>query len=127
MFTSSILLFLFTLHFIFDDSSCNLSKAASLPYSEIVEINDATKMAITIPIVSNQSKSLNRKIVLIARAINNIFIIGSPNVSIKSFIKLFFSFELIWLVPYFFLLSITSFVVRPFIFFLLEKTMMAII
>ena len=50
---------------IFDDSSWSLSKADSLPYSEIDEIRDATKIATTMPIVSNQSKSWNKNIVLI--------------------------------------------------------------
>ena len=40
----------------------NFSNAFSLPYSEIVEMNDAKKIAITIPIVSYQSKSLNKNI-----------------------------------------------------------------
>ena len=54
---SRILFSLYTLHLIFDASSWSLSKADSLPYSEIDEIRDATKIATTIPIVSNQSKS----------------------------------------------------------------------
>ena len=54
---SVILFSLFTLHFNFDDSSCNLLKASSLPYSDNVEIKEAINIAITIPNVSNQSKS----------------------------------------------------------------------
>ena len=59
---SVILLFLFTLQFIFEDDSCNLSNADSLPYSEMADISEATSMAMTIPIVSNQSKSWNRNL-----------------------------------------------------------------
>ena len=47
-----IFLFLLTRTFIFDDSSCILSNALLDPYSLIADISDATKMAITIPIVS---------------------------------------------------------------------------
>lgn len=86
--TSSILIsvklpFLFALHFIFDASSCNLKKAFSLPYSDIVDIKDARKIAITIPIVSYQSNDFIKKTILIASAINSILIIGSPKDSIK--------------------------------------------
>ena len=85
--TSSILIsttfpFLKARQFIFDDSSCNFSNAFSLPYSDIVDINDAKKIAITIPIVSYQSNCLIKNTVLIARAINKILMIGSPKVEI---------------------------------------------
>ena len=56
IFTSATFLFLKTLHFILDDSSCNFSNAFSLPYSLTVEIKEAKNIAITIPTVSYQSK-----------------------------------------------------------------------
>lgn len=55
IFTSFVLPFLFTFTFILEDSSWSFKKAFSLPYSEIDEIKDAKKIAITIPIVSYQS------------------------------------------------------------------------
>ena len=79
---SSILLFLITLTRLFFASCSSLLNACSLPYSDIDEINDAKKIAITIPRVSNQSKSWKRKTTLIANAINNIFIIN-VSISIK--------------------------------------------
>ena len=102
---SIILLFLITLLFIFDASSSNFSNAFSLPYSDMVDMNDARKIAITIPTVSYQLKSLNRNNVFIANAIKSIFIIGSPSVTNSIFKKLSFSFLLKILLPYFFLLS----------------------
>ena len=44
------------------------------------DIKEATNIANMIPIVSKKSKSLNKKIVFIAKAINNIFIMGSDSV-----------------------------------------------
>ena len=101
--TSFVMLFLLTFVFILDDFSWSLSKAFSLPYSEIVDMRLASMIAIKMPIVSYQSKFLNNTIVLNAKAIIKIFIMGSPRVSSKSFRKL--SFFLIYssLFPYFFL------------------------
>ena len=107
---------LFTLHFILDDSSCKCSKAFSLPYSEIVEIKLDKKTAIKIPNVSNQSKSLNKKIVLIISAVSKILMIGSPNVSTNCIRKDFFFLLVRVFVPYFFLDLITSSLLRPFVF-----------
>ena len=88
------------------------------------EINEAIKIAITIPRVSNQSKSWNKNNVFMANAINKIFIMGSPRDSKKSFEKLFFFLPIISFVPYFFLFLITSFLLRPFIIFFLLKNFM---
>lgn len=52
---------LLTLALVLEASCCNLSKAFSLPYSDKVEINEARKIAITIPTVSYQSKSFIKK------------------------------------------------------------------
>ena len=71
--------FLITLHFICNASSCNFSNAFSL--SDIVDINDVRSIAITIPTVSYQSKSLNKNITFKTRAISKILIIGSLNVT----------------------------------------------
>ena len=46
VFTCTISPFLLTLHFNLDDSSCNFKNAFSLPYSDIVEIKEAMKIAI---------------------------------------------------------------------------------
>ena len=110
--------FLLTLHFNFNDSSFSFSKAFSLPYSEILDIKEAKKIAIKIPSVSNQSKSLNKKTTFIASAINNILIIGSPKDSINKDRKLLVLPFLISLVPYFSLLSITSLSLSPFLLYL---------
>ena len=79
---------LMVLHFIFDASSCSFSKAFSLPYSEMVDIKEANAIAITMPIVSYQSKLEKRNTVLIAKAINNILIMGSLRV-INSFFSIY--------------------------------------
>ena len=46
-----------------------------------MDINDARSIAITIPTVSYQSKSLNKHITFKTRAISKILIIGSLNVT----------------------------------------------
>lgn len=46
-----------------------------------MDINDARSIAITIPTVSYQSKSLNKNITFKTRAISKILIIGSLNVT----------------------------------------------
>lgn len=114
IFNSIFLEFLFTLHFILEASSWSLWNAFSLPYSEIVEIKDAKKIANTIPMVSYILDSLNKNKTLIASAINNIFIIGSFNDSIKRVKKEFFFLFVNKLLPYFFLDSITSLSFKPF-------------
>ena len=86
-----------------------------LPYSDIEETNDAIKIAITIPTVSYQSKSLIKNIVFIPKAINNIFIIGSDKVSNNNLKKVSLFFFVRELLPYFFLFLITSSLVRPFL------------
>ena len=106
---------LYTLDFILDDSSCNLLKAASLPYSDIDEIKEARNTATRIPIVSYISKSLNKKRILIANAIKSILIIGSANDSKNNLKKLFFFNLVILFDPYFFLCFVTSSLVKPFI------------
>ena len=100
-------------HFILEDSSCNLANASSLPYSEIVEINEAKNIAITMPTVSYQSKFWIKKIVLIASAIKRIFMIGSPSVCNKSLKKLSRFFEVIWLLPYLLRFYTTCLSVNP--------------
>ena len=120
--------FLLTLTYIFIDSSCNFLKAFSLPYSLIVEINDAKNTAISIPKVSNQSKFLNKNTTLTDKAIKRILIIGSPKDSIKSDKKLLCLASLTTLLPYFFLLFNTSLSLSPFspISILLNKLMIII-
>ena len=108
-----IWLFLFTFTFILDVSSVNLLNAFTEPYSLIDDINDATIIAITIPIVSYQSKSLIKNMIFIPNAINNILIIGSENVSNNSFINVSCFFFVNVFVPYFFLFIITSSLVSP--------------
>ena len=81
--------------------------------NKIDEIKDATKIAMTMPIVSNQSKSWNKKIVFMAKAISKILIIGSARVSMNSLKKLFFFLLEIAFVPYFFLLAATSSLFSP--------------
>ena len=83
MLISSTFPFRLTRHLILEDSSWSLTKAFSEPYSDIVEIKDATNIATAIPIVSNISKCLNKNITLTASTINNTLIIGSPKVSIN--------------------------------------------
>ena len=102
-----------TLVLIFEASAWSCSKAFSLPYSDRVEINEARNMAITMPIVSYQSKFWNRNKVLMARAIKSILIIGSPKVAINLRIKLSFLAILIVLSPYFWRLFWTSSSVYP--------------
>ena len=83
-------------------------------HDDIVEINEAINIAITIPKVSNQSKSRNKNMVFIPKAINRILIMGSPRDSKNSFIIPFCFAFVISLLPYFFLCSITSLFVSPF-------------
>ena len=112
-FISMVLLSLFTLHLILDDSSCNLLNAFSLPYSDMVDIKDAKKIAITMPIVSYQSNDFIRNTIFIASAISNILIIGSPKDSNNNLKKLLLTLFSNLFVPYLFLLSITSLVLSP--------------
>ena len=112
-FISSTFPFLFTLHFILAASFCNLTKDFSLPYSEIVDIKEATKIAITIPTVSYQSKSCIRKRILMPKAINKIRIIGSPKLS-KNLLKKVVPFaSVISFVPFSLRLFSTSSSVSP--------------
>ena len=113
---SVTLISLFTRHLIFDASSCSLLNALSLPYSETVDIKDAKKIAITIPIVSYQSNDLIKNTTFIASAIRSILIIGSPSDSSNNLKKLLLLLDSILLVPYFFLFISTSFVLSPLIF-----------
>ena len=94
-------------------SSNNLSNALLEPYSLIEEINDAKKIAITIPSVSYQSKFLNKKTILIESAIKSIFIIGSDNYSNSILKNVLLFFLVISLLPYFFLNSKTSLSFSP--------------
>ena len=110
---SLISLFLLTRHLILDASICNFLKACSLPYSDIVDIKEAIKIAITIPTVSYQSKSLIKNTILIPKAIIKIRIIGSPNDSNNFFKKLTLSIFSKALLPYVSLLLITSSSVKP--------------
>ena len=57
---------------------------------DIVDIKEANSTAIRIPIVSYISKSLNKKITLMANAIKSILIIGSAKDSKNNLKKLFF-------------------------------------
>ena len=107
---------LFTLTLISDDSSVNLLKARIEPYSLILDIKEATIIASTMPTVSYQSKSLIKKIVLIPKAINNILIIGSENVSINNFKKVSCFFFVKAFLPYFSRLIITCSFVSPLLF-----------
>ena len=107
--------FLKTFVLILEASSWSSSKAFSLPYSDTVDINEARKIAMTIPMVSYQSKSWNKNKVLTAKAINNIFIIGSPRVAISLWMKLSFWLALISLLPWVLRLLTTSSFVSPFI------------
>ena len=111
--TSTTCPFLLTLAFIFEDSSVSLLNARIDPYSDILDIKEATIMAITIPTVSYQSKSLIKKIVLIPKAINSILIIGSEKVSNNNFKKVSCFFLLNILLPYLLLLIITSSSLSP--------------
>ena len=77
------------------------------------EINDAKKIAITIPSVSYQSKFLNKKTILIESAIKSIFIIGSDNDSNSILKNVLLFFLVISLLPYFFLNSKTSLSFSP--------------
>ena len=98
------------------DSSLRRENAASEPYSEIVDITEASITATAIPIVSYQSylEKINNN--LIANAIKRIFIIGSPKDSKNIFKTDFFLIFVNSLVPYFFLELITSFSERPVLF-----------
>ena len=70
-------------------------------------------MAISIPKVSNQSKSLNKKTTLIAKAINKILIMGSPSDSINKRKKPSCLRLVISLVPYFLRDAVTCCSVKP--------------
>jgi len=105
--------FLLTRHIVFEDSSCNCSKANSLPYSDKVETKVAKKIAIAIPTDSYQLKLRNMKIRLIQSAASNILIIGSPKFEINCLKKLFFFTASNVLSPYLSLDSSTSCVFRP--------------
>ena len=74
---------------IFDEIDKAHPKIINLLYQMLDEgtIKDAKNIAINIPNVSNQSKSLNKNITLIISATNKILIIGSPSDSIKSLMK----------------------------------------
>ena len=113
--TSITFLSLTTLDSIILASFSSFSKAFSLPYSEIVETIDARRIEATIPIVSYQSKSLSKKTILTAKAINKILIIGSPKLSTKMLMIFLFLVLVISLVPYFSLDFLTSSLVSPFI------------
>ena len=65
-------------------------------------MNEAKKMAITIPIVSYQSKFWKRNNVLTTKAIIKILIMGSPNVAISLWKNVSFLEATISLLPYFF-------------------------
>ena len=82
------------------------------------DIKEAKNIAINMPRVSYQSKSLNKKTIFIASAIKSIFIIGSPSDSINNDKKLLVLLCLISLEPNFFLFSITSLSVSPLILYL---------
>ena len=110
---STTLPFLITFTLPFNASLCKRLKACSEPYSEIVEINDAKNMAISIPIVSNQSKCLNKTMTLIAKAISKILMIGSAKDSSNKCQKVFFLTSVISFVPYSVLLLITSLSLSP--------------
>ena len=101
---------------ILEDSSVNLLNIFIEPYSLSEEISDATNIAITIPTVSYQSKSLIKNIIFIPNAINNILIIGSENVSNNNLKKESFFFFVNIFSPYFFLFSITISSVNPLLF-----------
>ena len=70
-------------------------------------------MAISIPRVSNQLKSLNKNTILTISAIISILIIGSPNDSISNFKKLFCLSAITSFEPFCFLDLITSLSVSP--------------
>lgn len=97
--TSFIFAFLKTFVLILDASSCNSSKDFSLPYSDKVDMKDAKKIAITIPMVSYQSKSWNKNKVLTVKAINSILMIESPKVAISLWINVSLWLALISLLP----------------------------
>ena len=105
--------FLFTLTFTLSLSSCNLLNVSSLPYSLIVEIKEESKIAIKIPIVSNQSKSLNKKNILITNASIKILIIGSPKDSSNNPKNVFLLISVNLLDPLTFLDISTSLLVSP--------------
>ena len=74
--------------YLVSDTETFLGKRIFSYIYNILETKEAKKIAITIPTVSYQSKSLIKKIVLIPSAISRIFIIGSEKVSINNLKKL---------------------------------------
>ena len=98
--------------------SIDSRKKPNIYYVYEVDISVDKKIAISIPKVSYQLKSLNINITFIIKAINIIFIIGSLNDSTTKLKMFFLFFASSIFSPYFLLLFSTSLSFNPtFIFF----------